>query len=183
MNTTVYRNATCWTYYFGQDAAEHMPCEVRISDENGEIVVSYEGEEGYTLYSGKENGVGHYELRSENPRGRASLHQFPDGRILEGFWEENGCKGMWRIELGETGDTVTGLDALNSSEEIDEPDDELGRLVRLGENDHDSGWEAPIRRYSFPLREETRIVFRIPEDITRKEARRLAGFILSLSWA
>lgn len=95
MDTPFYKNATCWTYYSSQEAAERMPCEVRINEEIGEIAISYESEDGYTVYSGNESGDGHYVLECEEVQGRASLHRFPSSSILEGYWEENGLKGMW----------------------------------------------------------------------------------------
>lgn len=183
MSATVYNNATFWTCYFGQDAAERMPCEVKINGDNGEIAVSYESEDGYTVYAGNELGSGHYQLSSKEVNGRASLHAFPGGTILEGYWEEGGYKGMWRIELGEVSDTVTGIDASDCPGAGEGTADELDRSQSMDDVGTDSGWEVPMRRYRFPLREDTRIVFNIPEDLTRKEARRLAGFILTLSWA
>ncbi|MBU0594257.1 MAG: hypothetical protein KKH74_11055 [Gammaproteobacteria bacterium] len=179
MDTPFYKNATCWTYYSSQEAAERMPCEVRINEESGEIAISYESEDGYTVYSGNESGDGHYVLECEEVQGRASLHRFPSSSILEGYWEENGLKGMWRIELGEISDTVTGDEIQDSADEGEGTADELDRLI-AGEDEDD--WGPRRNRYRFPLREDETVSFRIPEDITRKEVRRLAGFILSLSW-
>lgn len=180
MNTPIYKKATRWTYYFSQKAVERMPCEVRINDESGEIAISYESDDGYTVYSGIESGDGRYMLECKEAQGKASLHRFPNGPILEGYWEENGLKGMWRIELGEISDTVTGVETQDSADEGEGPADELDRLIAKTDEDD---WGPRRNRYRFPLREDETVSFSIPEDITRKEVRRLAGFILSLSWA
>lgn len=72
--------------------------QVRI--EEREIVVTYTDADGPVDYRGKNDGSGHFELRSYNPNrpGRGTLHRFKDGLILEGYWEEDGA-GFWRIHL------------------------------------------------------------------------------------
>ena len=37
--------------------------------------------------------------RETDGNGRATLHRFADGLILEGSWFEEGERGMWRIHL------------------------------------------------------------------------------------
>jgi hypothetical protein len=115
-----YKNATSCTYFLGKEAAESSVCEVRIT-EKGEIVVSYETDDGYTVYKGQEQGKGHYLLESDEPFGRGSLHRFEGSQILEGYWEEDGSKGMWRIELAEISDDVTG-----DAADVDEPVSDFG---------------------------------------------------------
>jgi len=101
-----YKNSVSWNYYFDSSAAESSPCEVRITGD--QIVVSYETDDGYTVYAGSEKAPGHFILESDSPAGRATLHRLPDSLILEGYWEEGGSKGMWRIQLGEVSDELTG---------------------------------------------------------------------------
>ncbi len=84
------------TVYFDDSVAEEgFPCEVRLGD--GEIVVSYEGDDGFINYTGKEIGEGHFQLSCASNGGSASLHCFKGSKILEGFWIEDGVKGFWRI--------------------------------------------------------------------------------------
>jgi len=84
------------TTYFGDETpSEVYPCEVRIDGD--EIIVSYDGDAGPVVYSGKMKGEGHFELKSARPEGRACLHRFWNGRRLDGWWKEDGYEGMWRI--------------------------------------------------------------------------------------
>lgn len=115
----IYREARAWTYFHGAQAADSYDCEVRLG-QDGSIAVGYESENGRCLYLGSGNGDGHFVLTCEEVRGRASLHRFDDSLILEGYWEESGERGMWRIELGETSDAATGM------EEMDELPDDWG---------------------------------------------------------
>lgn len=62
------------------------------------ILIEYEDAE-LVQYQGKANGEGHFELYGIGFHGHASLHMFPGSSILEGFWEEEGYRGMWRIKL------------------------------------------------------------------------------------
>ena len=73
--------------------------EVRIDD--GEMVVSYENDDGWVNYKGKDLGGGHYLLTCPEVEGRAVLHRVPDSEIVEGNWSESGEHGMWRITLVE----------------------------------------------------------------------------------
>lgn len=82
---------------FSAEGEWSSPCEVRIAD--GSITVSYMDGAKFVVYEGSENGAGHFKVRSEAVRGRASLHCFHDDDILEGHWIENGSMGMWRIQL------------------------------------------------------------------------------------
>ena len=119
------------------------------------------------------------------------MHRFPDSLILEGYWEEDDAKGMWRIELGKFADAVTG-------EEIPEPDstlstepesldEELENLLNRDANEEveemeEEDWdESRPRFYSFPLRYDWDVRLRLPKDLTRREGRRLASFVKALS--
>ncbi len=96
---TVWNNCTIDTLYYGEQAADTKApgYEVRI-DEN-DIVVAYDDDEGWVEYRGKNNGNGHFQLTCPERKGEATLHQFPNGEILEGYWIEGGYRGMWRITL------------------------------------------------------------------------------------
>lgn len=93
----VWSNSTMDTFYYDGEADISSACEVRIDDKG--IVVSYEGDEGPVIYRGQAKGAGHFELRSTDVDGRATLHMFEGGKFLEGFWVEDGYEGMWRIKL------------------------------------------------------------------------------------
>ncbi len=73
-------------------------CEVKIDDESISVSYTYEEEEP-TYYKGGNDGSDHFQLDKNDQRGEASLHRFKNGLILEGYWEENGGKGFWRIKL------------------------------------------------------------------------------------
>ncbi|HRP77423.1 MAG TPA: hypothetical protein PKZ27_17625 [Rhodocyclaceae bacterium] len=85
-----------YLYYTKHKAEESIPCIVKI-DEN-QIIVEYD-DDGLCQYIGPNDGSGHFELDMQGYNGRATLHRFPDGLMLEGSWIEDGEKGMWRIEL------------------------------------------------------------------------------------
>jgi hypothetical protein len=72
-------------------------CEVRIS--HGEIIVSYQGEDGPTVYRGIEEGAGHFRVVCGKNGGKGTLHRFNDDYVLEGWWVEGGSTGMWRVHL------------------------------------------------------------------------------------
>ncbi len=95
---TIYDKSTMSTLYFSKDEAEeHWACTVKIAD--GEILVEYD-EEGLVQYKGKSFGEGHFRLALQSEgTGTATLHMFPDDDVLEGYWLEDGVRGMWRIDL------------------------------------------------------------------------------------
>lgn len=93
----VWKKCTMDVLYYDGEADIDCPCEVKI--EKKEIVVSYIDDDIPTLYRGKEKTNGHYELESPKANGKASLHRFENGKILEGFWVEDNDRGMWRIKL------------------------------------------------------------------------------------
>lgn len=93
---TIWKNSTMTTFYYSSNA-EDIPCIVKIDDKT--ILVEYE-DEGVVQYKGRNNNDGHFELTAPQANGRASLHQFPNGEVLEGYWSEDGNRGMWRISLG-----------------------------------------------------------------------------------
>lgn len=72
-------------------------CELKI--QNAHITVSYVIDDEKVLYRGRQNGEGHFELKSAYNDGRASLHRFPEGKVLVGYWQENGVEGFWRITV------------------------------------------------------------------------------------
>ena len=92
-------NSCTMESFFGHEVAlETAPCRVRIGD--GHVEVFYDDDSGEVCYRGPEIGAGHYNVTREH-HGAGSLHHFPDGRILEGWWREDGEVGMWRITLGD----------------------------------------------------------------------------------
>lgn len=185
-----YKNATSCIYFLGNEAAESSDCEVRIT-EKGEIVVSYETDDGYTVYKGQEQGKGHYLLESDEPFGRGSLHRFEGSQILEGYWEEEGSKGMWRIELAEISDDVTGDAAdddepvsgsgSSNTESLDVAEQQATSTTIDSDDSESFEWETIPKFYRFPLRQDWTVQLRLPDDLTRREGKRLARFVKSLS--
>jgi len=89
------------TTLFYSDGDVDDKCEVNISEEK--IVLSYFDKDfnGYIIYSGEVVGDGHYKLECKEVNGKGTLHRFPNGKRLEGFWVQDGEEGMWRIELND----------------------------------------------------------------------------------
>ena len=188
-----YKNATMKTYTFGVDTVHTRKCDLYL-DESGEIEVSYKSgtsEGGLISYAGMAQGEGHYWLESIMNGGRASLHRFPDSQILEGYWEveEEKEKGMWRIELGKFANPVTGEKIPESDAPlVEEPDgldeklDDLFKRAKEEEVETEEDWgESSPRIYRFPLRHDWNVRLRLPDDLTRREGKRLASFVKSLS--
>ena len=101
----IYNNCQMTIVYFdGECADEGMVCTVKLDKSN--ILVEYEDETDNSSkilvqYVGKSRSEGHYELSCPEQGGRATLHCFKDAKVLEGFWVEDGYRGMWRIFLKE----------------------------------------------------------------------------------
>ncbi|MBC2770899.1 hypothetical protein [Pusillimonas minor] len=91
-----WKNSKMTLVYYSQENSNVLPCDVRIDGE--EIVVQYDSD-GPVLYIGKDLGYGHYLVESFEEKGKASLHRAPNSQFMEGFWIEDGIRGMWRIEL------------------------------------------------------------------------------------
>jgi hypothetical protein len=92
---------------------------------------------------------------------------------------------MWRVELGKVTDTVTGESAfkpvVKTMETTDEDEGDDYLLLEPEEEDEDDDWSSKPRRYRFPLRSDWDVNLRLPDDMTRREGRRMAAFIKSLS--
>jgi hypothetical protein len=101
----IWKNCRMTIVYFDSETAdEGMVATVKI--DGSKILLEYEDEtdDGASVlvqYVGKERGAGHYELTCPDQNGKASLHCFPEAKILEGFWVESSYRGMWRIHLKE----------------------------------------------------------------------------------
>jgi hypothetical protein len=98
----IWEDRLMTTAFLDGTPAEDASCDVRIDDSS--IVVNFDHEEygGEIIYRGRNDGSGHFELTcDERPNWRASLHRFPQGMILEGYWIEGRNEGFWRIELNE----------------------------------------------------------------------------------
>jgi hypothetical protein len=101
---SIWANSRMETFYGSEDTLETDRCAVTIED--GRIKVTYDYDGGQSnpdveVYNGIEMAPGHFNLASEDGLGKASLHRFPDGLILEGWWHETEDEGMWRIFLHE----------------------------------------------------------------------------------
>lgn len=96
---TAWNHCTADTLYYTEDSADTNETGFEVKIDDKEIVVSYEDDSGWVQYRGKNKDTGHFQLTCPERKGEASLHQFPGGKILEGFWVENGLRGMWRIYL------------------------------------------------------------------------------------
>jgi len=90
-----------YIYYSNNPASLKMICTVRIDEM--EIVVEYLKGINHIRYRGTNNGTGHFSLSMKcgDSAGQATLHQFPGGDILAGFWLDDDIRGMWRIYLSD----------------------------------------------------------------------------------
>ena len=72
-----------------------------VTVEIGARTILVEWHEGaqWHRFEGVRSGQGHFLLRSDDARTKATLHRFPDSPILEGYWSRNGKSGFWRIHL------------------------------------------------------------------------------------
>ncbi len=186
---TNYKDASMTICTFGQiQTVDSIKCDVNLN-EDGVIEVSYKSKatlRGCTVYDGQENGEGHYLIESEKPVFRGSLHRFPGSMMLEGYWEKEGDQGMWRIELDEVLDAVTGESAYEvfEPEEVGkDPEDDAFDLLLIDEEEVESGdWTSNPRQYTFPMRSDWDVVFTLPDDMNRREGKRLARFVKSISY-
>lgn len=96
---TIWKNCTADIFYYDGSPAitDDEGYIVRFTD--GRIEIAYDDDAGAVCYKGEDNGSGHYELTAREREGHASLHCFPGGRYLEGYWREGATRGMWRILL------------------------------------------------------------------------------------
>lgn len=96
---TTWNNCTADILYYDGTPADTNDegYIVRLTDDW--IEVAYDDEDGAVCYRGKNNGDGHYDLTAPERAGRASLHCFLGSHFLEGYWQEGGRCGMWRIHL------------------------------------------------------------------------------------
>lgn len=171
-----YKNATMEMWTVGTGAMASQQCEVQLGS-NSEIEVTYQTDsDGVVSYEGMEQDEGHYQLESTSPDGRATLHRFSGGLILDGYWEAGVERGMWRITLGQTADRVFG------KEFGDWSDNDVQRVADLPDDDEEvDDWASHPRRYKFPLRNDWDVFLRLPDDLTRREGKRMAAFIKSLA--
>lgn len=95
----VWKNCTADILYYDDRPAvvNDEGYIVRISDDSFEI--AYDDIEGAVCYHGKNNGNDHFDLAAPERNGRASVHRFPNSAFIEGYWQEGGIRGMWRIHL------------------------------------------------------------------------------------
>lgn len=94
----IWKNCTAAIFYDDERAAiNDRGYIVRLSDDN--IEVAYDDDEGAVYYRGQNNGNGHFDLTAPERKGRASLHCFPNSHFMEGYWQEDKARGMWRIQL------------------------------------------------------------------------------------
>ena len=91
----IIRNATSASYY--GSGLHDEPCKVRLSDKQLDIICIDPGGREVIWY-GDEIAPGHYRLDNREG-GTGTLHCFPNSRFLDGWWQENGEEGMWRITL------------------------------------------------------------------------------------
>lgn len=95
----IWKNCTADVLYYDDRAAatNEEGYIVRLYDDH--IEVAYDDDEGAVCYRGGNNGDGHFDLTAPERRGSASLHRLLNKPFIEGYWQEGGTRGMWRIHL------------------------------------------------------------------------------------
>jgi hypothetical protein len=83
---------------------------------------------------------------------------------------------MWRITLCQTADRVVGKELGDWS------DDDVQGVADLPDDDDGDDWASHPRRYKFPLRNDWDVYLRLPDDLTRREGKRMAAFVKSLAY-
>jgi hypothetical protein len=96
----IYRFSYVDIYYTDRAADFDVDCIVEISRDRISLKYDDENRNAY-VWSGKSKGSGHYELEANQDNCRATLHRIQDSVYLEGFWQESGHKGMWRVRLSD----------------------------------------------------------------------------------
>ncbi|RUR99447.1 hypothetical protein [Pectobacterium polaris] len=85
-------------YYNDEPAYTDELCSVSIS--NGIIEVSYMRGSERIRYIGPETSQGHFELTgNDGTNSKATLHRFPNGKVLVGKWRYDNYRGLWQITL------------------------------------------------------------------------------------
>lgn len=84
-------------YYDERPADEGDECQVKITGKT--IEIGYKEDKEYIIYTGLDEGNGHFSLKCPEKRAKATLHRSPNSNYLEGFWVEEGEQGFWRITL------------------------------------------------------------------------------------
>ncbi|WP_417811916.1 hypothetical protein [Thalassospira alkalitolerans] len=94
-------SGTIRSIYFDHNPYQDYGCEVKIENQSIEVCYRDNDSTPFLSYFGEEKSKGHYVLHSQNRNGTATLHCFENSNKLEGYWNENGTEGMWRITLNE----------------------------------------------------------------------------------
>jgi hypothetical protein len=94
----LWENSELKSYYGDSRTMDNGRCEVRIGDKT--ISLTYYWDDGGSqTYAGPESHPGHFEVKASLGEGKGILHRIKDGRILDGWWAEDGAEGMWRVIL------------------------------------------------------------------------------------
>ncbi len=94
---TDWKHCKMTTVYYDETIADDEICDVIIDNES--MTVSYKEDDTIVIYKGYDLGGGHFHLHCKEKNGEATLHLPKDGKILEGYWEEESYRGFWRIYL------------------------------------------------------------------------------------
>ena len=99
------QNARMEVYFPSGDEKEIYQCEIHLTENALHLTQTFD-DGSHLYYKGQEVGLGHYQVKAEDPYGTSSgtLHRFPDGLIFEGYWVDKNNdrsreEGMWRIYI------------------------------------------------------------------------------------
>lgn len=94
----IYKNSLMSLYYTDRPADTDLECIVVVGE--NKIELKYDQEDGqFWSWKGELNSPGHYLVYANYPGSRGTLHHLEQMKYLEGYWVENGYRGMWRIQL------------------------------------------------------------------------------------
>jgi hypothetical protein len=87
--------------FYHETASEQSNCEVVLTGSRISVTYLFGPDDDEYEYIGEDNGGGHFvlKMKAHGSEGHAILHRMPDSDFLDGYWEEDRIKGMWRIKL------------------------------------------------------------------------------------
>jgi len=94
----LYNESRMKCFYEDGTCSDEIIC--MVSFEGDTLIVNAEIEEGdEKLFQGKEKGDGHYLLRLFGTEKTSTFHRFKNSKIMEGQFEGEIKKGMWKVIL------------------------------------------------------------------------------------
>lgn len=91
-------HCNCRVAFFYADGSEVFELACTVTLDGDGIRVEYD-DDAPVAWHGHGDGAGHFVLTCGERNVHATLHRAGNSDILEGFWNEDNSRGMWRIHL------------------------------------------------------------------------------------